>query len=73
MISDGMFEFGYLKGILEGIFIHAQGARFKPDNGVLNLCLLSFILDFDLYEEHVGLLNLSFLQDLQHEGDTREL
>jgi hypothetical protein len=73
VIADRVFEFGYLKGILEGVFIRAQGVRFKSDNEVLNLCLLSFMLDFGLYEDHVGLLNLSFLQDLQHEGDTREL
>ena len=32
---------------------------------VLNLCLLSLQLDFGLYEQHVGLLNLPFLKTLK--------
>jgi len=74
VITDRAFEFGYLKQIIEGIFDSANGDRFKADNEVLNLCLLSLMLDFGLYnEKYAGLLNLPFLQDLQHRSDTREL
>ncbi len=73
IITDRVFEYHYLKSILEDIFKKANGKRFKTDNEVLNLCLLSLMLDFGLYEQHVGLLNLPFLHDLQHQGDAREL
>eukprot|EP00978_Attheya_sp_CCMP212_P000106 scaffold206_cov54-Attheya_sp.AAC.3 len=73
VITDKVFEFNYLQEILQGMFSRAQGVQFKSDNEVLNLCLLSLMLDFRLYEEHVGLLKLRFLQDLQHMTDTREL
>ena len=73
IISDRVYEFHYLRNILEGVFDRAQGVRFKTDNEVLNLCLLSLMLDFGLYERHVALLHLPFLQCLQHRADTREL
>lgn len=73
ILTDRIFEYHYLKNILERIFKKANGKRLKTDNEVLNLCLLSLMLDFGLYEKHVGLLNLAFLQDLQHKGDTKEL
>lgn len=73
IITDRVYEFQYLKQILEGLFDRAQGERFKSDNEVLNLCLLSLMLDFGLYEQHVSLLHLPFLQCLQHQADTREL
>lgn len=73
IISDRIFEFSFLQKILEELFSRAQGVRFKSDNEVINLCLLSLMLDFGLYEKYAGLLNVSFLQCLQHETDTREL
>jgi len=73
VLTDRVFEYHYLRQILEGIFSRAEGVRFKPDNEVLNLCLLSLMLDFGLYQQYVGLLNVPFLQCLQHEADTREL
>jgi len=72
VITDRVFEYGYLKGILTGIFHRVGDNRFKTDNEVLNLCLLSLMLDFGLYDDYVHLLNLPFLQCLQH-SDTREL
>ena len=73
VITDRIFEFNYLRQILQGIFRGADGTRFKPDNEVLNLCLLSLMLDFGLYQQYVGLLNVPFLQCLQHQADTQEL
>lgn len=73
IITDRVYEFNYLKGILESVFESADGVQFKTDNEVLNLSLLSLMLDFGLYQRFVGLLNLKFLNDLQHKGDTKEL
>jgi len=73
VITDRIFEFNYLKKILEKTFNSAEGVRLKSDNEVINLCLLSLMLDFGLFQRHVGLLNLPFLQDLQHKSDTKEL
>lgn len=72
IITDRVFSFSYLRTILEGIFSRAGGVRFKPDNEVLNLLLLSLMLDFGLYEQYVDLLNIPFLEHLQH-MDTQEL
>lgn len=72
-IVDRVYEFSYLKGILQKLFESANGARFKSDNGVLNLLLLSLQLDFGLFDEYAKLLNIPFMKDLQHEADTKEL
>ena len=40
---------------------------------MLNLLLLSLMLDFGLYDEYAKLLNIPFMKDLQHEADTKEL
>ena len=73
VITDRVYEHSYLKGILRGLFERAGGKRVKSDNAVLNLLLLSLQLDFGLFDEFAGLLNIPFMQDLQHEADTREL
>ena len=73
IVTDRVYEFNYLKGILESVFESADGVQFKTDNEVLNLSLLSLMLDFGLYQRFVGLLNLKFLNELQHKGDTKEL
>lgn len=73
VVTDRVYEFNYLKGILERVFESANGVQFKSDNEVLNLCLLSLMLDFGVFQRFVGLLNLPFLKDLQHMSDTREL
>ena len=73
IITDCIYEFSYLKEILRKTFASAEGIQLKSDNEVINLCLLSLMLDFGLFERHVGLLNLPFLHDLQHMSDTREL
>jgi hypothetical protein len=73
IITDRIYEFNYLKKILEKTFRAADGIQLKSDNEVINLCLLSLMLDFGLFEQYVGLLNLPFLHDLQHKSDTREL
>jgi hypothetical protein len=73
VVTDRVFEYQYLKDILQGVFQRAGGERFKSDNEVLNLCLMSLMLDFGIYEQHAGLLNLPFLNELQHKGDTKEL
>lgn len=73
ILTDRIFEYHYLKRILEDVFQNANGERFKSDNEVLNLCLLSLMLDFGFFESYAGLLNLAFLHELQHQGDTKEL
>jgi hypothetical protein len=73
IITDRIYEFNYLKKILEITFRNVEGIQLKTDNEVINLCLLSLMLDFGLFEEYVELLNLPFLHDLQHKSDTREL
>jgi hypothetical protein len=73
VLTDRVFEYHFLKSILEGIFEKAGSESFKSDNEVLNLCLLSLMLDFGLYEQYAELLNLPFLLELQHQGDTKEL
>jgi hypothetical protein len=73
IITDRVYEYEYLRNILSEMFRRANGVRLKTDNEVLNLCLLSLMLDFGLYQEYVGLLHLPFLNCLQHQSDTREL
>ena len=75
VVSERVYEFGYLKAILQGLFARANGVRFKSDDAVINLTLLSLMLDFGLYEEHLGLLNLPFLQSVSRgaTSDKREL
>lgn len=72
-VVDRVYEFSYLKGILEGLFRSANNTRIKSDNSVLNLLLLSLQLDFGLFDEYASLLNIAFMKDLQHEANTREL
>jgi hypothetical protein len=72
-VSDRIYEFSYLKRILERLFRGANNQRIKSDNGVLNLLLLSLMLDFGIYNQFSKLLNIPFMKDLQHEADTKEL
>mmetsp|Transcript_16564 Transcript_16564/g.40507 ORF Transcript_16564/g.40507 Transcript_16564/m.40507 type:complete len:2315 (+) Transcript_16564:297-7241(+) len=74
VLTDRIFEYNYLKEIVEGLFARANGVRLKSDNEVVNLCLLSLMLDFGIYDKYVKLLNLPLLQSLQHSSaDTKEL
>eukprot|EP01043_Picozoa_sp_COSAG02_P023858 COSAG02_NODE_1285_length_13457_cov_11.145606_9_plen_1761_part_00 len=73
VLTDRVYEYNYLKGILQGLFTRAQGVRMKSDNAVLNLCLLSLMLDFGLYEEHARLLNLPFLHRMHNLHNKRQL
>ena len=74
IITDRVYEYSYLKGILEDMFSRAGGARFKTDDFVLNLSLLSLMLDFGLCERFSGLLNLPFIQSFKApKMDTRQL
>jgi len=72
IITDRVYEFHYLKTILDKMFENVEG-KIKSDNEVINLCILALLLDFGLFERYVGLLNLPFLNELQHKSDTREL
>ena len=72
VVTDRVFEYSYLRDILDAMFTRANNVRFKSDNEVLNLCLLSLMLDFGLYERHAALLNLPNLR-CQHDADTQEL
>lgn len=73
VICDRVYEFTYIRKILDRLFRSANNKRLKSDNGVLNLLLLSLMLDFGLYKEYARLLNIPFMKNLQHEADTREL
>ena len=73
IIADRVFEYNYVKSILEGLFRRAQDVQLKTDNEVLNLCLLSLMLDFGLYKTYSKLLNLPFLKSIQHEANQQEL
>ena len=73
IVSDRVYEFSYIKRILDRLFRNVNDQRLKSDNGVLNLLLLSLMLDFGLYDQYYKLLNLPFMKDLQHEADAREL
>jgi len=71
--TDRVYEYSYLKGILQRLFGKSQGARLKTDDVILNLSLLSLLLDFGLYTQYFTCLNLPFLQGLKHGSDTRQL
>ena len=73
VICDRVYEFDHLRGILRGVFARARGDRIKTDSAVVNLCLLSLMLDFRLYEEHGALLNLPHMQSLRRLDDKRQL
>jgi hypothetical protein len=73
VLTDRVYEFHYLRDILAGVFSRANKVRVKSDNPVLNLLLLSLMLDFGLYEEHAALLNLPILKRLQRLDDKRQL
>lgn len=73
IVTDRVYEHAHLRGIVQGLFKHAQGVRLKTDDVILNLALLSLLLDFGLYTEHAKCLNLPFLKSLKHASDTRQL
>ena len=73
VVMDRVYEYGYLRRIIAKLFAQARGVRLKTDDVVLNLTLLSLLLDFGLYSEHAACLNLPFLQSLKHENDKRQL
>jgi hypothetical protein len=73
VVTDRVFEYSHLKEVVNQVFISARDVRIKTDNEVLNLCLLSLMLDFGLYVQYVKLLNLPSLECLQHSTDTKEL
>ena len=74
VITDRVYEFSYLQGILQGMFSRAGGAKLKTDDLVLNLSLLSLMLDFGLCEPFSGLLNLPFIQSFKAaKMDTKQL
>ena len=64
IVTDRVFEGGYLTQVLTSLCAAAKGARLKSDDVVLNLSLLSLLLDFGLAHDHASLLNLPFLQSL---------
>jgi len=72
IVTDRVFEHGYLKSILQRLFRAAEGYKLKTDNAVINLLLLSLLLDFGLFEDHVQLLNLPLLASLPQKS-TRAL
>lgn len=49
VVTDRVYEYDYLRGILSRLFESAKGVRFKTDDVVLNLTLLSLQLDFGAF------------------------
>lgn len=64
VITDRVYEYEHLLGILRALCHSANGSRIKTDDVVLNLTLLSLLLDFGLCDEYAHLLNLPFLRSL---------
>ena len=64
VVTDRVYEHGHLRGILLALCDGARGARIKTDDVVINLTLLSLLLDFGLCDEYAHLLNLPFLRSL---------
>jgi len=73
VITDRVYEYNYLKGILIKMFKACGGKKIKTDDVIINLTLLSLLLDFGLYEQFFGCLNVPILSSLKHGADTREL
>ena len=75
MITDRVYEYTYLKLILENLFNSVGSVRFKSDDPVINLTLLSLMLDFGLVQQFASLLNLPSVQSLQDTSrlDTKQL
>ena len=68
IITDRVYEYHYLRDIVDSIFKKSQGAQLKSDDVILNLTLLSLLLDFGLYHEYAACLNLPFLTSLKHDN-----
>eukprot|EP00930_Biecheleria_cincta_P037281 TRINITY_DN25573_c0_g1_i1.p1 TRINITY_DN25573_c0_g1~~TRINITY_DN25573_c0_g1_i1.p1 ORF type:complete len:2388 (+),score=410.29 TRINITY_DN25573_c0_g1_i1:162-7325(+) len=73
-VTERVYEYRYLQGILLNLFSSVRGTRFKSDDRVLNLSLLLLLIDFGLVEKFAAVLNLPFLQSLQgSQVDKRQL
>ena len=65
VVTDRVYEYTYLKSVLEKLFGGAAGgSRIKTDDPVINLTLLSLMLDFGLAHRFSRLLNLPTLQSV---------
>ena len=73
VITDRVYEYSYLRGILRRLMESAAGVRLKTDDAIINLTLLSLILDFGLFEAHAACLNLPHFQSLKGRPNTRQL
>ena len=58
VVTDRIYEYGYLRNLLSGVFERANGLEIRTDDLVVNLGLLSLMLDFGLFAEHAKLLRL---------------
>lgn len=74
IVTDRVYEHSHLLAILRRLFRAAAGVRLKSDDHILNLALLSLLLDFGLCDEYAHLLNLPWLQSLgqQEQGEAGE-
>lgn len=61
VVTERVYEYHYLRHLLSEMFARVGGTRIKTDNAVINLSLLSLLLDFGLYEQHASVLNLPFM------------
>jgi len=73
VLTDRVYEYHYLRDMLHSIFTQQAEVRVKSDNVVLNLCLLSLMLDFGLYDDHAALLNLGVTKRMTNLSDKRQL
>ena len=63
-LVDRVYEYDYLRGLLVSLLEKKKGQKLKTDDQILNLCLLSLILDFGLFDQYASLLNLGRLQSI---------
>jgi len=68
---DRVFERHYVRRALEGLFARVEG-EIRTDDDVINLALLSLLLDFGLFERYASALRLPSLPAASR-GDTRQL
>ena len=72
LLTDRVFEHGHLVRVVTSVFEAAGGEKLRTDNAVVNLVLLSLLLDFGLFDTYGDLLNLPSLTSLAS-GDTKAL
>ena len=61
-IVDKIFSYEYMQKIIREMLLSKKKQILKTKDLIINVCMLSLILDFDLYDEFEHLLNLHSLK-----------